>query len=102
MIIPNKELLIMRQLVRRMHLESNEQHYVNNLEKGFEGEAAFCEKLSLQSNKAVILHDLLLEINQTIFQIDFLILYDKLYHLEVKNYEGDFYVDKDCWFSISG
>jgi len=51
------------------------------------------EKLQCE---CLILNDLLLEINNTTFQIDsLLILQEAIYFYEVKNFEGDYYYESD-------
>jgi len=55
------------------------------------------EKLS---GNYLILNDLLLEINNTIFQLDSLLIAQQIIYLfEVKNYEGDYYIKDDQWYS---
>lgn len=49
------------------------------------------------------MRDLLLQCNNTHFQIDnLLISKGKIYLLDVKNYEGEFYIEADQWFSFYG
>lgn len=72
------------------------------LEKGFRGELAFDERVQVFSFDGIFLNDLLLEANNTIFQIDsLLITREKVYLFEVKNFEGDFYVQGDKWYTIA-
>ncbi|MDQ0269853.1 hypothetical protein J2S17_001725 [Cytobacillus purgationiresistens] len=93
----------MHHLNQRKALNAKDQHYYFNLEKGYLGEQIFKQHMHRLMNKAIILDDLLLEINQTTFQIDLVcILQHKIYLFEVKNYEGDFYVDKNVWYMIAG
>lgn len=85
-----------------MVLSEKEKQYFSNLQKGYDGELmfdSFIEKL--QSNR-LVLNDLLLKSNNTTFQIDtLLIMSDTVYVIEVKNYEGDFYFEKDKLFTRS-
>ena len=54
---------------------------------------ALTEKLQCD---CLILNDLLLKLNQTIFQIDTIIIFpETIYLFEVKNFEGDFYYEGD-------
>lgn len=90
------ELLILDSLNKRMSLtEKDKQHYLV-LRKGYEGEVLFdsmTEKLECQ---CLILNDLLLRINHTVFQIDALIITSETVHIfEVKNFEGDYYYEDD-------
>lgn len=76
------------------------QNYAN-LKKGFEGEVMFdCLTAELQCD-CLILNDLLLKNNNSIFQIDSLVIADKLYLFEVKNFEGDYYYELDNFYSMS-
>ncbi|MDQ0273604.1 nuclease-related domain-containing protein [Cytobacillus purgationiresistens] len=93
----------MRQLDRRKGLTAMQQQYYLNLEKGFEGERFFKEYLQSITNEVIILQDLLLELNQTTFQLDLLcIMQQKLYLFEVKIYEDNYFIDKDIWYTLAG
>lgn len=99
----SRELIILRYLHLRMDLASKEKQYYVNLEKGFEGEKKFDELLMALPNEWLILNDLLLEMNNSEFQIDSLLFTRNTFHLfEIKNYCGDFYIEGDKWFSTSG
>jgi hypothetical protein len=96
------ELKIMRSLNVRMKLETKEENYYLNLEKGYEGEQKFDKWTENFSDNCLVLNDLLLEYNNTIFQIDSLIIpSNTIYLFEVKNYEGDFFIEADRWYSLS-
>lgn len=89
-----QELLILELLNQRMKLgKSDLQHYLS-LRKGYEGEIyfdSFTEKLSCD---CLILNDLLLEVNSTVFQIDSLIIMQgKIHFFEVKTFSGDYYFE---------
>ncbi|MBU8879992.1 NERD domain-containing protein [Bacillus sp. FJAT-29790] len=97
------ELKILRCLNTRMDLSVKEKQYYINLEKGYEGERIFDDLLKNLSNEWIILNDLLFESNHTIFQIDSLLISPKtIYLFEVKNYEGDFYINAEKWYTLSG
>lgn len=99
--IPDK-LKIMRSLNIRSALTSNEKSYLENLEKGYEGEVIFDGWLEKLLDGVLIINDLLVESNHTLFQIDSLIIiHDTIYLLEIKNYEGDFIIIDDKWYTIS-
>ncbi|PGY10020.1 nuclease-related domain-containing protein [Bacillus sp. AFS031507] len=97
------ELLILRILNKRMNLTTEEQLHYKNKEKGFEGEVEFdllTEKLQCE---CFILNDLLLEVNNSKFQIDTTIIFQEtIYPCEIKNYEGDFIFKPDRLERISG
>jgi len=96
------ELKLLRQLNLRTNLLEKEKLHYHNLEKGYSGELAFDDMVDKLSNNWLILNDLLLEINNTMFQLDKLIITpEKTYFYEVKNFEGDYYIEKDTWYSLS-
>ncbi|AZV45241.1 nuclease-related domain-containing protein [Peribacillus asahii] len=92
----SSRLLILKSLNIRMNLSDNESQQYFNLEKGYEGEGifdTFTEKLQCE---CLILNDLLLKMNGSLFQIDSLIITSEaIYFYEVKNYEGDYYYESD-------
>jgi len=96
------ELRILKLLDARTELEEKEKKYLHNKAKGYEGEKMFdlfTGKLSLPS---YLLYDLLLESNNSTFQIDTLMItQDPLFLFEVKNYEGDFYYEDRRFFSLT-
>lgn len=97
------ELKILRCLSARNHLGINEENHYSNLEKGYKGELSFDRILANVAQNSIGLNDLLLECNNTVFQIDSLIISsDTIYLFEVKNFEGDFYIEGDRWYSLSG
>lgn len=93
------ELLILKYLNNRLNLSDKDKQYYTNLNKGYEGELlfdSFCEHLDCDS---FILNDLLLTTNNTLFQIDSLIiLQEAIYLFEVKNYEGDYIYESDRFY----
>ena len=96
------EYKILQCLHPRMTLSPKENKNYLNLVKGCEGEQKFEELFKHRHlSECLILNDLLLEKNNTLFQIDSLVISsEKIYLLEVKNYEGNFYVENDNWFTI--
>lgn len=94
------ELQILSFLNARMDLSSRDQKNLYNLERGYEGELKFSRLLgSKDPSECLRLYDLQLEINQTEFQIDNLLIYqDTVYMNEIKNYEGDFLAKDDKWY----
>ncbi|MBP1940741.1 hypothetical protein J2Z26_000460 [Bacillus luteolus] len=101
--VESKELRTFRALNARMSLLEKERNYCLNLEKGFVGELDFDLLVSQLSNeKYLALNDLIYDINSKVFQIDSLLISNNtVYLFEVKNYEGDFYIEKDRWYSVS-
>ena len=90
------ELQILRSLNSRMGLSDKEKQHYFNLKKGYEGELMFDALTEKLQCDCLILNDLLLKMNQTIFQIDTIIIFpETIYLFEVKNFEGDFYYEED-------
>lgn len=93
------ELLVMEVLFKRMNLSEKDLQRYFNLKKGFEGEVmfdSFTEKLQCE---CYILNDLLLQVNNTTFQIDSLIIHpETIYFYEVKNYDGDYYFESNRFY----
>lgn len=98
------ELLAMRSLNKRMELTEKEKFRYQNLEKGYAGEVKFdmlIKGLQDFQEERIILNDLLLEVNNSYFQIDSLIISQSVIHLlDVKNYEGDYYLESDNLYSV--
>ncbi|MBO0993339.1 nuclease-related domain-containing protein [Bacillus sp. SD088] len=99
----SRELLVLQSLLPRMKLSLEEKQHVDNLEKGYNGEMAFYQQLNKTPLKnQIILYDLLLPSNKTEFQLDSLFIEkNKIYLFEIKNYEGDFYIQQDNWYVAS-
>ncbi|WP_449540229.1 nuclease-related domain-containing protein [Ferdinandcohnia sp. Marseille-Q9671] len=90
------DMLVSKSLYHRLDLSNKEKQYHSNLIKGYEGEVMFDTLTEKLECECLVLNDLLLQFNNTTFQIDsLLITSDVLYLFEVKNYEGDFYYDSD-------
>lgn len=99
--VESKELRTLRALNARMSLLEKERNYYLNLEKGFVGELEFDMLVEeLPTEHYLVIHDFIYEISNTVFQIDTIILSgNTIYIFEVKNFEGDFYIEKDSWYS---
>lgn len=94
------ELMIYRYLHPRMNLRSEEKNYYLKLEKGYEGEKKFDDWLVANAGRGTILSDLMFETISSFYQVDTLFLTpDTIYLFEVKNYEGDFYLEGEKWYS---
>lgn len=101
--VVSDELKIFRSIHARMILGAKEKQQYLNLEKGYEGELEFDRMVALLENEYLILNDLLLECQGSLFQIDSLLISaDTLYPFEIKNYEGDYVVKGSIWSSITG
>lgn len=97
------ELLKMRYLNRRMTLSENDKSHYISLEKGYEGELKFDSHIRSLTDNFIILNDLLFEINNQHIQIDSLMIrQNSIYPFEIKNFEGDYYIDHDKWYFSSG
>lgn len=98
------ELKLLRSLGIRGNLSEKEANYLTSLEKGFKGEQMYdvwLEKYLV--GEWIVINDLLLKYNNNVFQIDSLLVSSKkIYLLNVKNYEGDFYIEDNKWYSPSG
>src|SRR5699024_6968421 len=96
-------LKVLEILNQRMRLTKDVQQHYLNLKKGYEGEMLFDSLMDVMKDKFIILNDLLLEVNNTTFQIDSLfIMEDRICLYEVKNYEGDFYYESERFFKNPG
>jgi hypothetical protein len=97
------ELKILRILVARIELSEDKYNYYLGLEKGFAGEVQFDLLTEKLQPECYILNDLLLESNNTLFQIDTTIIsQEALYLSEVKNMEGEYCYDDDSFNTNSG
>ncbi|NHM31892.1 nuclease-related domain-containing protein [Neobacillus terrae] len=98
-----EELLLLRILNTRWNLDPKEASNYLHLEKGYLGEKQFDLLLKDLKGDWLMLNDLLFDCSNTVFQIDSLLISQgTIYLFEVKNYEGDFYVEKDNWYTAAG
>lgn len=85
------ELTTLELLNRRMKLDAEQMKSYINLSKGYAGEVLFDSFTERLSDEYLVLNDLLFEVNNTIFQIDALIIAkDRIYVYEIKTFEGDY------------
>ncbi|WP_164217298.1 nuclease-related domain-containing protein [Virgibacillus sp. YIM 98842] len=90
------ELEVLEYLDIRMRLSSKDKQYYYALKKGYEGEILFDSLTEKLQCECYILNDLLLNSNNSTFQIDTLIITSETIHLfEVKNLDGDYYYDEE-------
>ncbi|WP_163969404.1 nuclease-related domain-containing protein [Oceanobacillus halotolerans] len=93
------ELLILSLLYSRLMLSTKDKHYFINLQKGYEGEVEFDAWTKQLQCDCLILNDLLIHSNNTVFQVDSLIISSEVIYLfEVKNYEGDYYYEGENFY----
>jgi hypothetical protein len=96
----SKELQALKFLNTRMNLSAKDKQYYFNLKKGFEGEGMFDLQTETLQCECLILNDLLFKVNNTVFQIDSLIICSEtIYLYEVKNYEGDYLYELDRFYT---
>jgi len=96
----SKELQALRYLNTRMNLSSKDKQHYLYLKKGFEGEVMFDLLTETLQCECLILNDLLFKVNNTLFQIDSLIICSEaLYLFEVKNYDGDYLYESDKFYT---
>ena len=89
------KLEIFESLNTRMNLLSQDKQNYINLKKGFEGEEMFDSLTEILDCDCYILNDLRLMFNNSVFQIDTLIIFQKIIQVfEVKNYDGDFFTKR--------
>jgi hypothetical protein len=93
------ELIILRILNDKMKLTEKEKLQLSNHEKGYEGEVKFDTLTAGLENENLILNELLLEVGESLFQIDTLIIFSGVIHLiDVKYFEGEYYYDEGGLF----
>ncbi|WP_026695871.1 nuclease-related domain-containing protein [Peribacillus kribbensis] len=96
------EIVILNSLLPRMSLSDKYKQHYFNLKKGYEGEVQFDIFTEDLECDCLILNDLLLKQNSSLFQIDSLILTSEtIYLLEVKNFEKDYYYESDRLYKTS-
>lgn len=95
------ELVILRILNDRTDLSDKEKLRLSNKEKGFEGEVKF--DTFIQNLDTLVINDLLLEVGDTLFQIDTLIIfYGRIYLIDVKNFEGEYCYESGIFKTKTG
>lgn len=88
------KLEIFESLDTRMNLLPEDKQNYLNLKKGYEGEVMFDSLTDKLEGDCYILNDLRLKFNNGVFQIDTLIIFQKIIQaFEVKNFEGDFFYE---------
>lgn len=96
----SKTLQKMQLLFPRMTFSKQEKQIFHKQMKGYHGENKFYNllKYNLPEN-ALILNDLLLKSNHSLFQIDHLLVNaNTIFHFEIKNFEGEYYINNNLWY----
>jgi hypothetical protein len=92
------ELKRFKFLKARMDICEDDLVYFTNQEKGFQGEMRFDDWSKDLQGDWVVLNDLLLVYNNSLFQIDSLFYsQEKIRLFDAKNYEGDCIIEGDKW-----
>jgi hypothetical protein len=93
------EFKILRIVNTRMDLPESEKKRFLKLKKGFEGEVKFDSYTACLDNQFLILNDLALEVGNTSFQIDSLLLtQNSIVPCEVKNFERNYFYENDNFY----
>lgn len=97
-------LVVLEILDKRMKLSPEQKLILYTQRKGYEGEVSFDTQLQKLDKDFILLNDLLLTINGTTCQVDTMVLTaGKVFSFEIKNYAGDYYVDKENrLFTLAG
>lgn len=101
--VRTREHRILESLDIRLGLPRENTRQLARLRKGHEGEMRFRDflKADLRSD-CVVLYDLSFESNDSAFQIDCLIVQQReIWHLEVKNFEGDYKLQDNSFYSYA-
>jgi hypothetical protein len=97
----SKEIVVLRYLNTRMELAAKDKFNLANLEKGYRGEIEFDRVTENLSEERYIIDDLLLQVNNSYFQIDKVIISAGVIHLlDVKYHEADYYLESDKLYSV--
>ncbi|OCA88114.1 hypothetical protein A8F94_09855 [Bacillus sp. FJAT-27225] len=99
----SEEHLILEHLDRRMNLSESDKQRLYRLNKGYEGEIQFEKLTSGLQAQCIVLSDLNFKVNNSDLQVDSTILFGKtIKPFEVKNLEGDYYLNDDKFFMRNG
>lgn len=98
----SKKLMILESLSQRSLLTQKYKNTLQNQKKGYEGERQYHHMLQKKlTSDCIVLYDLLLESNESEFQLDCIIIQEhQVWHLEVKNFEGVFQVRDQSIFNL--
>lgn len=98
---PSEEIVFLRILsYRDDHFTNIDKFRLDVLEKGFAGELQFDEWLKLIPNTWLILNDPILKHDGKEIQIDTMLIGSStIYLINVKNYERNYYVEDNLFYS---
>lgn len=101
--IKSKEHKQLEILKKRTILSTEQQRSLDRMSSGYKGELHFLKLVQNELQcEPILLFDLLLEINGSECQIDCLLIFQKeLIIIEVKNYQGDFFIENNEWYILS-
>jgi hypothetical protein len=98
-----KLLTILRVLKTRGSLNEEDEKYLQRLDKGYQGEREFDLLTSRLQSDCIIINDLLLEVNNSEYQIDTVLIYiDTFFIIDVKTMEGDYSYSPEALKTING
>lgn len=89
-------------LEKRTTLSIDQQQSLDRLSTGYKGELYFSKLVQTELQcEPIVLYDLLLEINGSECQIDCLLIFqNELILIEIKNYQGDFFIENNDWYKL--
>ncbi|MDN3019870.1 nuclease-related domain-containing protein [Paenibacillus sp. BSR1-1] len=97
------ELIALGILNTRMDLPLDAKNKYLSLKKGYDGEMKFNSLTEMLGCECLISNGLLLEVNNTKFQIDSLVISQpKIFMNEIKNLEGEYYYENGRFYYING
>jgi len=99
-----QELHILEVLKRRFSLTPDSSRLYHSLKKGYDGETKWHKLLKRElTSNCIVLYDLLLDRSDSLFQLDCIIIQQRvIWHLEIKNYEGDFIMKNEKMYKLPG
>lgn len=96
-----KILKLMTALYNRSVLSKEEYRYYLNLVSGYKGECSFDSRTKKLTCNCLVLNDLTLRLNYTVFQIDTLIITAHgIYVYEIKNFNGEYLYKEELFQSV--
>lgn len=103
--MPNKSQVHKRLeiLKKRSILSGDQQKSLDRMSTGYSGELYLFKRLQSEIHcEPIQLYSLLLKVNSSECQIDCLLIFqNECILIEVKNYQGDFYIESNDWYTLS-
>lgn len=89
-------------LKKRSNLSLDQHNSLNRMSTGYKGELEFFNLLQSELQcKPILLFNLHLKVNGSECQIDCLLIFQsEVILMEVKNYQGDFLIEHDDWYTL--